>query len=62
MFSAGFRACKYPGKWRISDDSRHFRHFEAEIRLFSPGFEYTEIGQRTSEYRRIAEQENEVRH
>lgn len=45
-----FSSLQVPRKWRISDGSRHFRHFEAEIRLFSPGFEYTEIGQGASEY------------
>ena len=62
MFFGGFRANKRPERGRISHNSRHFRHFKAEIRLLPPGFEHTEIGQRTPEYRRFAEQENEVRH
>ena len=57
-----FSSLQVPRKWRISDGSRHFRHFEAEIRLFSPGFEYTEIGQRAPEYRRIEEPKNKIWH
>lgn len=60
MFFGGFRADRRPDKGRISNGSRHFRHFKAEIRLFPPGFEHKEIGQRAPEYRRIAEQENEI--
>ena len=34
----------------LIEGSRHFRHFEAEIRLIPAGFESAEIGQRASEY------------
>ena len=45
---------------RIHDGSRHFRHFEAEIRLLPAGFESAEIGQRASEHRWTGKQENEI--